>query len=150
MCFPRHNSLPHARPDGEQLRYSIAGRIGSALEPVTRFAGFEWRDNVALIGGFAAKEVVVGTMGVAYAMDKGEAGQPEGLSARLSADPAWTAARALALMLFVMIYSPCSATLMVIRRESGKWRWALFAMVYTTLLAFLVATAAYQVGRLVM
>ncbi len=150
MSFPRHSPTPGAHLHPEQLRQSIAGRVGSALEPVTRFAGFDWRDNVALIGGFAAKEVVVGTMGVAYAMDNAEEGQPEGLSARLSADPTWTASRALALMLFVMIYSPCSATLMVIRRESGKWRWALFAMAYTTLLAFVVAVAVYQLGRVLM
>lgn len=149
MSFPRVESAPgRVASAHEQLRYSIAGRVGSAFEPVTRLAGFEWRDNVALIGGFAAKEVVVGTLGIAYAMDDEQADQPEGLAARLKADPSWTPSRALALMLFVMIYSPCSATLMVIRRESGRWRWALFAMMYTTLLAFVVAVAVRQIGGL--
>lgn len=144
MFFPRIET----DADGDQLRHSIAGRIGSAMEPVTRYAGFDSRDNIALIGGFAAKEVVVGTMGIVHAKDDSSARRAEGLSAKLAADPSWSAARALALMVFVMIYSPCSATLMVIRRESGKWRWALFAMAYTTILAFAVAAAVYQTGRL--
>ncbi len=88
-------------------------------------------------------------MGIIHAKDDSSARRAEGLSAKLAADPSWSAARALALMVFVMIYSPCSATLMVIRRESGKWRWALFAMVYTTVLAFIVAAAVYQIGRLI-
>ncbi|MDM8008397.1 MAG: ferrous iron transport protein B [Phycisphaerae bacterium] len=145
MSFPRLNTADGA----DQLRHSIAGRIGSAMEPVTRYAGFDSRDNIALIGGFAAKEVVVGTMGIIHAKDDSSARRAEGLSAKLAADPSWSAARALALMVFVMIYSPCSATLMVIRRESGKWRWALFAMVYTTVLAFIVAATVYQIGRLI-
>lgn len=145
MFFPRVNSADAT----DQLRHSIAGRIGSAMEPVTRYAGFDSRDNIALIGGFAAKEVVVGTMGIVHAKDDSSARRAEGLSAKLAADPSWSATRALALMVFVMIYSPCSATLMVIRRESGKWRWALFAMVYTTVLAFIVATAVYQIGRFI-
>lgn len=145
MSFPRLNTAEGA----DQLRHSIAGRIGSAIEPLTRYAGFDARDNVALIGGFAAKEVVVGTMGIIHANDDSSARRAEGLSAKLAADPSWSQTRALALMVFVMIYSPCSATLMVIRRESGKWRWALFAMAYTTVLAFIVATAVYQIGRLI-
>ncbi|MGQ9649640.1 MAG: ferrous iron transport protein B [Phycisphaerae bacterium] len=145
MSFPRLSTA-----DGsDRLRHSLAGRIGSAMEPLTRYAGFDARDNVALIGGFAAKEVVVGTMGIIHANDDSSARRAEGLSAKLAADPSWSPTRALALMVFVMIYSPCSATLMVIRRESGKWRWALFAMVYTTVLAFIVATAVYQVGRFI-
>lgn len=145
MSFPRLNTADGA----DQLRHSIAGRIGSAMELVTRYAGFDSQDNVALIGGFAAKEVVVGTMGIIHAKDDSSARRAEGLSAKLAADPSWSATRALALMVFVMIYSPCSATLMVIRRESGKWRWALFAMVYTTVLAFIIAVTVYQVGRLI-
>ncbi len=149
MSFPRIHSAPGVDAGREQLQHSIAGRVGSAMEPLSRFAGFDSRDNVALIGGFAAKEVVVGTMGIAYAKDDPNPRRAESLSAKLAADPGWSATRALALMVFVMIYSPCSATLMVIRRESGKWRWALFAMVYTTVLAFIVAVAVYQIGRLI-
>jgi Fe2+ transport system protein B len=50
------------------LRYSIAGRIGTVLEPITQLAGFDWRTNIALVGGFAAKEVVVSTLGTAYSL----------------------------------------------------------------------------------
>lgn len=129
-----------------QLQGSLAGRLGSALAPVSRWAGFEWRDNIALIGGFAAKEVVIGTMGTAYSMGDAHPETARGLGARLAADPSWSPVRAAAMMVFVMLYAPCLSTMAVIRRESGKWRWALFSTAYTTTVAFALAVLVYQVG----
>lgn len=156
MSFPRLDagSAALAGMDPGQrakarLRHSIAGRIGSALAPLSRAAGFEWRDNVALLGGFAAKEVIVGTLGTAYAMDDATPDSPEPLSQRLAADPGWSPLRAVAMMVFVMVYAPCSTTMVMIRRESGKWRWAIFTTAYSTALAFLLAAAVYQIGTLV-
>lgn len=131
-----------------ELRASLAGRIGTTLTSVSRAAGFDWRDNVALLGGFAAKEVVVGTLGTAYAMGDADPVHPQGLSARLRQNPDWSPLKAFALMLFVMIYSPCFATIAVIYKETASLRWPLFAMAYTTVLAFLLATAVYQLGGL--
>lgn len=153
MYFPRlkgdaSDTSGSANAEAAQIRlqHSVAGRVGRAIEPLTRLAGFEWRDNVALMGGFATKEVVVGTLGTAYSLGdtRGEHGQS--LSARLAADPGWSPLRAIAMMLFVMLYAPCSATTAAIRRESGKWRWALFAIAYSTVLAFALAAGVYQVG----
>jgi ferrous iron transport protein B len=132
----------------EQLRHSLAGRFGRMLEPVTFLAGFDWRDNIALLGGLAAKEVVVGTLGTAYAMTDIDPDHADSLSARLAADPDWNPLRAFALMLFVMIYAPCLPTVAVIRREAGGWRWALFSMVYQTALGFVIAVAVYRIGGL--
>ncbi len=153
MCFPRADGgraagagVATAEQELARLRHSAAGRVGSALEPVTRLAGFEWRDNVALIGGFATKEVVVGTLGTAYSIGDAHPDRMQNLSARLADDPDWSPLRALALMVFVMVYAPCSATMAAIRRESGKWRWAVFAIGYTTLLAFALAVGVYQIG----
>ncbi len=131
-----------------QLRQSLAGRLGTLLTPVSRWAGFDWRDNVALVGGFAAKEVVVGTLGVAYSMGEVDAEAAGSLSARLAADPSWSRLRAMAMLVFVMIYAPCMSTLAVLRRESGSWKWALFSTSYTTVLAFLLAVGVYQIGGL--
>jgi ferrous iron transport protein B len=134
--------------NARRLRGSVAGLLGRGFASVSRFAGFDWRDNIALIGGFAAKEVVVGTLGTAYAMGDVD---PEGsrtLSDRLRADPGWSRLRAFAMMIFVMVYAPCMATLAVIRRETGSWRWPLFALTYTTAVAFVAAVAVYQVGAL--
>jgi ferrous iron transport protein B len=132
----------------EQLRNSFAGRFGRLLEPVGSLAGFDWRDNIALLGGLAAKEVVVGTLGTAYAMTDVDPEASSSLSARLAADPDWGPLRAFALMLFVMIYAPCLPTVAVIRREAGGWRWAFFAMAYQTAFGFIVAVAVYRLGLL--
>ncbi len=130
----------------KELEASVAGRIGRAAEPVTKWAGFRWQENIALFGGLAAKEVVVGTLGTAYSMGEVDTTESEGLSTRLRNDPAWNPLRAFVMMIFVMIYAPCVATLVVIRRETGSWKWAAFSTVYTTVLAFLVATAVYRAG----
>jgi ferrous iron transport protein B len=151
MYFPR----PPERSDGkaptaaEALAHSMAGRFGHALEPVSKLAGFDWRTNIALLGGFAAKEVVVGALGTVYAMDIEKGGDSAPLAARLAAEPDWSPRRAFAMMLFVMLYAPCMTTIAVIARESGSWKWAAFSTLYATTIAFVIALAVYQAGRLV-
>ncbi len=128
------------------LRYSIAGRIGRALEYVSRWAGFDWRTNIALVGGFAAKEVVVSTLGTAYSMGEVDPQESGVLSAALAKDPAWSPLVALSLIVFTMFYSPCFVSVVCISRESGSWKWGAFAIVFNTLLAFVLAVSIYQVG----
>ncbi len=130
----------------DALAHSFAGRFGRALEPVTQFAGFDWRTNIALVGGFMAKEVVVGTLGTVTAMGDVEPEHSESLSQRLAQDPAWNALKAFALMIFVMIYAPCFVCMAVIWRESGSWKWAVFSTVYSTAIAFVLAVVIYQGG----
>ncbi len=125
------------------LRYSLAGRIGTGLEPVSLLAGFDWRSNIALIGGVAAKEVIVSTLGTAYAMG-GESGE-SGLAEKLRKDPHWNVANAVSFIIFVMLYSPCFVTIVTMAKESS-WKWAAFSMIYTTILAFALAVGAYQAG----
>jgi ferrous iron transport protein B len=129
-----------------QLRNSIAGRLGSGLVPVSRWAGFDWRTNISLIGGFAAKELVVGTFGVAYSMGNVDPETSDSLSDRLATDPEWSRVKAFALIIFVMVYAPCMATQVTIWRESGSVRWALFSTAYATLLGFALAVLVYQGG----
>ena len=133
----------------EQLAYSVAGRLGKAVEPVTRPMGFDWRTDIALLAGVAAKEAVVATMGTAYAMGEQDAEDPAPLAERLKGDEAWSKATALSLMLFVLLYSPCFVALVVIRQEAGSWGWVAFSILFNTGLAYAVATAAYQIGRVV-
>ena len=129
------------------LRNSIAGRIGTFFEPVSQWAGFDWRTNIALVGGFAAKEVIVSTFGTAYSMGEVDPEQTASLSNRIAADPAWSKATALALIIFVLLYAPCFVTVVTMAKESS-WRWALFSTVFNTLLGFSLAVIAYQVGSL--
>ncbi len=128
------------------LRYSIAGRIGTALEPITRLAGFDWRTNIALVGGFAAKEIVVSTLGTSYSLGEVDPEETGSLSEILAKSPDWGPAVALSLIVFTIFYAPCFVTVVCIAREAGSWKWAAFSMVFNTALAFVLATLVYQIG----
>jgi len=132
-----------------RLSHSIAGRLGRTLEGVTRpLMGFDWRTDVALLGGFAAKEIVVSTLATAYSLEEGGGEGSEPLVERLGSEPGWTPPVALALILFTMLYMPCVATIAVIRRETASWRWAGFAVLYTTAIATISATAVFHLATL--
>ncbi|WP_027183621.1 ferrous iron transport protein B [Desulfovibrio inopinatus] len=129
------------------LRYSLAGRVGTFLETITRAAGFDWRVNIALLGGVAAKEVIVSTLGTAYSMGDVDPEDTSSLSERLASDPIWTTPAALALIVFVMLYAPCFVTVVAIAREVG-WGWAAFSVGFNTVLAMAAAIGVYQIGTL--
>ena len=131
-----------------ELAGTVAGSIGRALTYVTAPLGFDWRTNVALVGGFAAKEVIVSTLGTAYSLGEVEAEESQGLAARLAAAKSWSPLKAFALMIFVMVYAPCLVTVVMIKKETGSWGWALFSMVYTTAAAYALALVIYQGGML--
>jgi len=131
-----------------QLRNTIGGRIGVGLEYVFSPMGFDWKTNIALLGGFAAKEVVVSTLGTAYSLGKVDPEESESLAETLQKEPGWNAVKALSLMVFVMFYAPCFVTLVVMRKETGTWRWPVFAMVYSTVLAYLMALSVSYMGFL--
>jgi len=129
------------------LKSSFAGRIGTALESLSRWSGFDWRTNVALLSGFAAKELIISTLGTAYSLGESKRGQDIPLGDRLAADPRWNPLRAFALIVFIMLYAPCFATVTCIIKEAGSWKWGLFSMTFNTTIAFLMATLVYQGGR---
>ena len=128
------------------LKSSIAGRIGGALEGVSRWAGFDWRTNIALVGGFAAKEVVVSTLGTAYSLGEVDTEETGSLSETLAKDPNWSPLTAIGLIVFTMFYSPCFVSVICISRESGSWKWGVFAMAFNTALAFGLAVLIFQIG----
>lgn len=143
----RQQVIALSNQESEQaLRNSIAGRIGIALEPISRLAGFDWRTNIALVGGFAAKEVIISTLGTAYSMGDVKAEASDSLGKRLTRDPNWNKVVAVAALIFIMFYAPCFVTVVCIAKEAGHWGWALFSMSFNTFFAFLMATAVYQIG----
>ena len=131
------------------LRASVAGRIGTALESVSKWAGFDWRTNIALVGGFAAKEVVVSTLGTAYSLGEVDPEESGALSDALARDPGWSPLVALGLIVFTMFYAPCFVSVVCIAREAGSWKWGFFAMAFNTALAFGLAVLIYQAGSLI-
>ena len=129
----------------KRLEYSFAGRTGKALEPFIKPLGFDWRLGVALTAGFAAKEVVVATMGTIYALD--EAGRSESLTQRLRSDPAYTPAVALALIVFVLLYVPCLSATSVFHKEGGELKITVFYVLYTMTVAWALSFMVYQAGN---
>jgi ferrous iron transport protein B len=136
MYYPKPPEEPYKmRPP------TYAQIIGTYLEPVSMYAGFDDRDNVALICGIAAKEVVVSSMITMYDLDE-RAGDfvPDRLD--------WSLLKAFVMLLFVMLYNPCMATCVVIWRETGHIKYLLMTIIYTNALAFCAAVLVYQAGKL--
>jgi len=122
---------------------SWIGQIGSFIAPVFAPAGFgQWQAGVSLIFGFLAKEVVVGTMGAIFAVEGGV------LGGAIATQLGWTPLVAFGFMVFCLLYMPCVAALGVIRGETNSWKWTAFAALYTTAVAWIVATLIFQIGRL--
>jgi ferrous iron transport protein B len=147
------NSLPSiediSRQEKEEaLRHSTAGKIGTYLEPISSLAGFDWRTNIALVGGFAAKEVIVSTLGTAYSMGEIDTDESQSLGIKLKNDSNWNKVVAIAALLFIMFYAPCFVTVVCIAKESS-WKWALFSMTFNTVFAFVLAVVVYQTGMFI-
>ena len=130
----------------ESLRHTIAGRIGTSLEHISSLAGLNWRINIALVGGFAAKEVIVSTLGTGYSLGDINPEEAEPLSTRLAADPTFNKASALAMIIFVMLYAPCFVTVVTMASESS-WKWAMFSVLGSTGLAYGLAVIVYQISK---
>jgi ferrous iron transport protein B len=145
--------------NSEQLENSWLGSIGHFIEPVIKPLGFEWRMGIALLSGTAAKEVVVSTMGVLLqAEDTGSAdGQTliyrlqtlKHESGKKAGQLVFTPLVAFGFLIFILIYSPCIGVVAAIAKESGRWRWALFMVSYTTGLAWLLSFLIYQIGSFI-
>jgi ferrous iron transport protein B len=127
------------------LKGTIAGWLGLKLETITRPLGFDYRINIALVGGFAAKEVVVSTLGTAYSLGEVDPNEPASLSERLKNNPNWNPLLAFTLIIFTMLYVPCIVTVIMIQKESS-WSWAGFSIGFNLVVAYLVALVISQGG----
>jgi len=127
------------------LKRTIAGWMGQRLETITRPLGFDYRTNIALVGGFAAKEVVISTLGTAYSLGEVDPEKTGSLSEQLKQDPAWNPLQAFTLIVFTMLYVPCIATVIIIRRESSLG-WAGFSIFFNLIVAYAVSLCIRQVG----
>ena len=131
---------------------SYIGRIGRAISPIMEPLGFNWKISVSLLSGMAAKEIVVSTLSVLYT---GSDAEEQALSERLLEERnpdgslVFTPLVGLSLMLFVLLYFPCIATVVAIKNESNSWKWGLFVVAYTCILAWTVSFLVYQIGSLI-
>ncbi len=136
-------SVPPAPADATDpaINYSLAARIGQAMEPVLRPVGFNWQIDVALVPGMAAREVAVAALGTVYAIE-GAANDPAELGRTLTAH--WSLATALALLAWYVFAPQCASTLAVVRRETSSWKWAAFLFGYMLALAYFAAFVTYH------
>lgn len=145
--FPRSEGQTTAY----QQEHSLIGSIGKAVEPAMAPLGFNWKMDVGLLAGVGAKELVISSMGVMYAQD-GEAyeglGESDDTALQAALKATVPTAAALAFMVFVLLYFPCIATFVAIKNETGSWRWAILLCLYTMLVAWLCAFAAFRLGLL--
>lgn len=126
------------------IHSSYAGKIGRAIEPALRPLGFDWRVGVALIPGFAAREIMIGALATVYAVETtdGQGGRENALGAALARD--WSVATALSLLVWYIFACQCLSTLAVARRETNSWRWPAFMLLSMTALAYLGSLATYH------
>jgi ferrous iron transport protein B len=129
----------------EHAEKSFIGLIGKISAPLFAPLGIDWRGGVALLTGFVAKEIVVSTLGVLHAV--GDVESSEELKNALRA-AGMTPLSALSMMVFVLLYLPCLATIATIRRETGSYKWMFFSIFYSTSIAWLTAFIVYQGGRI--
>jgi ferrous iron transport protein B len=138
-----------AEESGTYLRQSFLGRMGRLVEPVVEPLGWDWRVGMAVIGSFAAREVVIATMGTIFNVGDAEA-DSAGLVDRLQrarwpdGRPLFTLPVALSLIVFFALCCQCASTLAVIKRETASWSWTGFTFVYMTLLAYAGGLIVYQ------
>jgi len=133
---------------------SYIGKIGHFFEPAMQPLGFDWKMTVSLISGIAAKEIVISTMGVLYQADADD--DESTLITKLQTQKytggdkkgslVFTQLSAISFLIFILIYFPCIATITAVKRETGKWSWAIFMMFYTTSLAWIISFLVYQIG----
>lgn len=141
-----------------RLAHSYLGRLGKTIEPVMAPLGFDWKMSIALLAGLPAKEIIISTMGVLYQSDVEESTvnlqqklkNEVHTSGRLLGKPVFNTASALAFLVFILIYFPCIGVVATISNESGHWKWSIFSVVYTTLLAWTLAFITYQGVQLFM
>lgn len=131
--------------------------IGRGIEPVIRPLGFDWKMGISLVTGFAAKEVVVSTMGVLYQV-QGDSETTVSLQEKIrnqvytegdrKGEKVYTKLSGFSFLLFILLYLPCVAVIATVGKESGSWKWSAFVLFYTTGLAWLLSFCVYQIGSL--
>lgn len=143
--------------ESDRLINSYLGRVGQLIEPAMRPLGFDWKISIALLAGLPAKEIVISTMGVLYQTgdDETTVNLQQKLknekfeNGRRKGQPVFTSPTALAFLIFILIYFPCIGVVVAIKNESESWKWAIFAVFYTTSLAWIAAFLVYNIGNLI-
>ena len=142
--------------ESDRLVNSYLGKIGKAIQPLMSPLGFDWKMSISLVAGLPAKEIVVSTMGVLYQSNETEntvnlqekLQNETHLTGKRKGEKVFSTPAALAFLIFILIYFPCIGVVATIKNESGSWKWALFTVTYTTVLAWVAAFIVFNIGNL--
>ena len=129
---------------GPAIQYSLAGRLGQALQVVFAPIGFNWQIAIALVPGLAAREVAVGALGTVYALSASGEDVASALGPVIA--QSWSMATALSLLVWYVFAPQCISTLVTVRRETNSWRCALFMAAYLFALAYGASWATYRLA----
>ena len=129
------------------IEQSFLGSIGRSLEPVTQFAGFNWKINIALLSSFAARESSVATLGVLFQQDDDQNASLESRMEGENQAKGGTAMLAVSMILFFALYPPCLATTVMVRVQTGSYKWMIFSIVFPTILGLVVSSAVFTLGN---
>lgn len=148
----------------DKIESSLLGMAGRALEPISQFAGFDWKINVAFLSSFAARESAVATLGSIYESNKNESSiakldqnaslesnastladesslRPEELMAKNSG---YTPLHAASIIIFMLLTPPCIATMIVVKMQTNSWAWMVFGIFFPFALALVVASVFFM------
>ena len=139
------------------LEQSYMGRFGKFVQPIFEPAGYDWKITVGVLASFPAREIIISTLGITYALGGEVDEASDDLRNTLShakwetgprtGEPVFNIPVALSIMVFFALCMQCGATLAVIAKELN-WRWAAGSFIALTSLAWLAAVLVYQIGTL--
>jgi ferrous iron transport protein B len=129
-----------------QIDYSFAGRVGTFLEPIFKPIGMDKNKAIALISGFAAKEVIVSTLGTIYSIEENN-NQEKSLKNKIKNDKSWSSLKGITFLIFCLIYMPCIASVIVFFKETdSSYKWLLGMVLGNTFLAWICSFIVFKVG----
>jgi len=129
----------------EKVENSILGTIGKAIEPISKYAGFDWKINVAFLSSFAARESAVATLGSLYDNNKADKQRAEDAMAQNSG---YTPLHATSIIIFMLLTPPCIATMIVVKLQTNSFNWMLFATFFPITLGLVISSMIFTLGNI--
>ncbi|QKF64639.1 ferrous iron transport protein B [Campylobacter corcagiensis] len=128
-----------------RIETSLLGMAGRALEPISQFAGFDWRINVAFLSSFAARESAVATLGSIYETGANENAQRA--EEMMAENSGYTPLHAAAIIIFMLLTPPCIATMVVVKLQMNSYKWMLLSLFVPFALALIMAALVFSIGN---
>jgi ferrous iron transport protein B len=146
---PLNKNLAEAEKPSLQLEYSIAGRVGKILEPLFKPIGMDGSRAIALMTGFVAKEVIIGTLSTVYSIGEINSRYTRTLREKIVTDNGWSPLKGIVFLIFCLIYTPCVAAAAVFFKETGSsYKWLALLIIGNTVFAWIVSFVVFQIGTL--